>query len=166
MPWVKPTIDALARHHLSRGFASQWRRGDPDGADVLRVRNSSTIFVTPQPPLPGVWDLHVMWEFRRRPSDRDVVVFASSVGINVRRIPLSPEQPVCLVRYDVDHDRPYAAPGRVRLGRHLNILQPAPLGDRVHFPVPGDEPEWSVPTVIDLLLSESFFADLQSRMGT
>ena len=160
--WVKPAREALARHNLFRGFDGSWSRAE-DGVDVLRVRNSSRIYLQPSPKLAGRWDLHVGWELRRQPTGDGLVVYMSSLGVNAEGSDFAPEGRICVVRYDVDHGRAYNAPGRPWLGRHLNVLQPAPLADHVHLPIPGDEAEWSTPDLIDLLLCKSFFDDIRQR---
>jgi hypothetical protein len=67
------------------------------------------------------------------------------------------------VRYDVDNER--IGPGGGPLGAHLNVLKPAPLHDRIHFPaLSGSAHVWNVREVIDLFLAVEFVAELHERV--
>lgn len=160
LPWVRPVKEALARRNLVRGFRGQW--ATRDGIDTLHVYNSVPIKIRPLPALPGTWDVHISWTLRRAPRTGDVVVWQSSVGLNVVGASFARKARVCLVRYDVDNGRP--GPGLAPLGRHLNVHQPAPLDDNAHFAIPGEDDEWRVPQVLDILLSPQFLGDLATYL--
>jgi hypothetical protein len=163
LPWVRPVKKWLAAHNLTRGFRSRWNTGG--GVDELYVFNSVPINFTPTPALPGRWELHIRWTLRRNPADERFVVWQSSVGLSASGIEMARDagtDKICLVRYDVDHAR--IGHGVSGLGRHLNIHQPPPLGSHAHFAIPGDESEWNVPQVLEVLLSSSLFEDLDGRI--
>jgi hypothetical protein len=163
MPWVRPVKEWLASHNLTRGFRSQWRKAG--GIEELYVYNSAPIDFIPSPALPGRWELHINWTLRRIPSDERFIVWKSSAGISVSGIKMASDAgagKICFARYDIDHER--FGTGLSRLGRHLNIHQPPPLGSRAHFAIPGDANEWDVPQVLEILLSPALFQDLDGRL--
>lgn len=163
LPWVRPVKEWLATHNLTRGFRSQWRRAG--GIEELYVYNSAPIGFSPSPALPGRWELHINWTLRRTPSDERFIVWKSSAGISVSGIKMASDagtSRICFARYDVDHER--FGTGLSRLGRHLNIHQPPPLGSHAHFAIPGDASEWDVPQVLEVLLSPTLFQDLHGRL--
>lgn len=70
----------------------------------------------------------------------------------------------CLVRYDFDNDHPGPTLGAI--GAHLNILQPAPLDDSIHFPVLAEPNRaWRAREVLDVFLSDQFLSELRDRLG-
>jgi hypothetical protein len=69
----------------------------------------------------------------------------------------------CLVRYDVDHR--YNAPTGGFAAAHLNVLQPAKLEDRLHYPAIGLETAtWDVKAVLSFMVSQRFWDDLRDRL--
>jgi hypothetical protein len=162
--YVKEAKEALGRHKLHSGFKPEIVREPNSGVELLRARNSAPIHVPFKPPLSGWWSLHLSWTIRPIPRGTPIL-WNSSFGLNVRGVPFAPgDSTVCLVRYDVDNDRP--GPRSAPLGAHLNILQPKPLDDHVHFPVLAEAGRmWSVSEVLDVFLADEFVGDLRARLG-
>jgi len=162
-PYVKEAEKALRRHGLYAGFRDTIEREPDSGVEIFGARNTTPIDVRFTPPLSGRWSLHLSWRVRRIPRG-EPILWQSSFGLNVRGVSFAPtDDAVCLVRYDVDNDRP--GPGLGPLGAHLNILQPEPLDDHLHFPVLA-EPErvWSVSEVLDVLLAPGLANELRARL--
>ncbi len=161
--YVKEARNALQRHGLFAGFQNGKER-EADGVEVVAIRNTTPIEVLSKRQIAGRWSLHLSWTIRRVPRGQPIL-WRSSFGLNVRGLQFAPsEGAVCLVRYDVDNER--QGPGLEPLGAHLNVLQPAPLDDHIHFPAlaePGRK--WSVSEVIDVFLAEEFIADLRARIS-
>ncbi len=164
-PYVKEAAEALGRHKLYGGFEPKIGREPSSGVELLRARNSAPIHVPFKPPLSGRWSLHLSWTIRRILRGTPIL-WQSSFGLNVSGVSFAPaDNAVCLVRYDVDNDRP--GPGSIPLGAHLNILQPEPLDDHVHFPVLAEAGRmWSVSEVLDVFLADEFVSDLRARLGS
>ncbi len=162
--YVKQASKALARHRLYAGFYESIKSG-VDSVELIVVRNKTPIQVTFDPAVAGIWSLHLSWAIRPVPRGTPIL-WQSTFGLSVRNLPFAPSDgPVCLVRYDVDNER--VGPGLRPLGAHLNVLQPSPLDDRVHFPVlAGEGYVWQVGEVIDLFLDPYFTADLHARIGS
>lgn len=161
--YAKEATKALAHHGLAGGFRDKVAKG-LDSVELVELRNSSQIAVRLAPALAGSWWLHLSWTIRRVPRGAPVL-WRSSFGLNVRGVPFVPDPSgACLVRYDVDNER--AGPGLGPLGAHLNVLQPTPLDDHIHFPVLAPtERLWSVREILDLFLSAEFAKDIQARIG-
>lgn len=164
-PYVKEAAEALGRHKLYGGFKPEIGRELSSGVELLCAKNSAPIYVPFEPPLSGRWSLHLSWTIRRIPRGTHTL-WNSSFGLDVCGVPFAPgDSTVCLVRYDVDNDRP--GPGSAPLGAHLNILQPEPLDDHVHFPVLAEAGRmWSVSEVLDVFLADEFVSDLRARLGS
>lgn len=161
--YAKEAADALHRHGLYAGFQDGIKR-ETDSVELIEIRNTAPIDVQFKPSLVGHWSLHLSWTIRRVPRG-DPILWRSSFGLKVRGTSFAPDEgAVCLVRYDVDNDRP--GPGLDSLGAHLNILQPAPLHDHIHFPVlAGPEREWTVSEVIDVFLASEFVGELRELLA-
>lgn len=161
--YVKEADKALHRHGLYAGFRDRIKR-ETDGVELIALSNTAPIDVRFKPSLIGHWSLHLSWTIRRVPRGNPIL-WRSSFGLKVRGTSFAPaERMACLVRYDVDNDRP--GPGLDSLGAHLNILQPAPLHDHVHFPVlAGPDRRWTVSEVIDVFLASEFVGELRELLS-
>lgn len=160
-PFVKEASEALRHHHLSGGFRD--RTESEAGVEMVRIRNSAPIEIVEYGPA-GRWTLTLDWTIRRDPAGGPVV-WRSSIGLNVRGVKFAPDESVCLVRYDVDRARP--GPSLAPLGAHLNVFQPEPLLDRLHFPVlASPDHVWGVREVLDVFLATKFVADLHGCLGS
>src|SRR6202012_1568051 len=103
--YVKEATKALAHHGLAGGFRDKIAKG-LDSVELVELRNSSQIAVRLAPALAGSWWLHLSWTIRRIPRG-EPVLWRSSFGLNVRDVPfVSNPSGACLVRYDVDNERP------------------------------------------------------------
>jgi hypothetical protein len=163
-PYVKEALKALNRHRLHAGFRDDVQREPGSGVELVRARSTTPIDVTSNLAVKGRWTLHLSWTIRHIPRD-EARLWKSSFGLSIQGLRFAPAgHPKCLVRYDVDNDR--RGPGLGPLGAHLNILQPEPLADHIHFPVlAGPERRWTVSEVIDVFLADEFVADLRARLG-
>lgn len=161
--YVQEARKALERHRLFAGFHDSKER-EADGVEVVKIRNTTPIGVLSKRQLAGRWSLHLSWTIRRVPRG-ELILWRSSFGLNVRGLQFVPsEGAVCLVRYDVDNER--QGPGLEPLGAHLNVLQPPPLGDHIHFPALAEpDRKWTVSEVLDVFLAEEFIADLRARIS-
>lgn len=164
-PYVKEARSALHRHGLyAAGFRDEVERESQSGVELVRVSSTAPIDVTSKLAVPGHWTLRLSWTIRRIPPRREARLWQSSFALNVRGVAFASGSEQCLVRYDVDNDR--RGPGLEPLGAHLNILQPEPLCDHLHFPVlAGPERCWTVSEVIDVFFADEFVADLRTRLG-
>jgi len=163
-PYEKEAQKALNKRSLWAGFREAIER-EPGGVELLTLRNRTPIELPASSfNLSGRWSLHFAWSIRRVPGG-DAILWRSSFGLNVSDIALAPKgERVCLVRYDVDNDHP--GPGLGAIGAHLNVLQPAPLDDHIHYPVlAAAERAWSVSEVLDVFLSPQFVKELRDRLG-
>lgn len=163
-PWVVEATKALIRHGLHGGFLTHRDREPGSFAERTIVRNSTPIAVT-SITAAGRWTLNINWTFRRVP-DGQWMLWKSSIGLSVTDVSFVPNgETECLVRYDYDNDHPGPALGPI--GPHLNILQPTPLKDSIHFPVLSDDRQsWSVQEVLDVLLSDQFKSELLDCIGS
>lgn len=161
-PYIREASKALRHHNLPGGFRESLEK--EDGIEILEVRNSAPISINDYGAT-GRWTLHLAWTIRRDPATGDSVLWKSSIGLNVRGVKFALDEPVCLVRYDLDRERP--GPNLASIGAHLNVFQPDPLRDRVHFPVlAGSDRVWGVREVIDVFLAPEFVADLARCVGS
>lgn len=132
-----------------------------DHVDHWRI-SSKPILVTIDPTLEGAWILRMSWLFAPIPLG-DPEIVESSVGLYVHGAKRLGVDEVCLVRYDIDNDAP--GTGLAPLGPHLNVMQPGPLCDKVHYPVPGvDSAGWDVGSILDILLSGRLASDLVKHL--
>jgi hypothetical protein len=159
--YAREASKALRHHNLPGGFRERIEK--EEGVEMIGIRNSTPIPLKSYP-VAGQWTLHMAWTVRRDPAGGDSVLWRSSIGLNVRGVPFAPTRSTCLVRYDVDMGR--TGPNLAPLGAHLNVLQPEPLGDRLHFPVLAADRRWTAREVIDLFLSSEFTADMSKCIGT
>lgn len=159
----KQAVKALASRNLARPMRYDWVK--EDGVRMLSVKNTVGIEVKLARPLPGRWTVHLNWLFEPIPPDGELALLRASFGLNVTDL----TKPMVvatrnLVRYDVDNGR--LGPDGMKLGRHINVWQPAPIDDHVHFPVMGDSVDsWTVDEVLTFFLSESFADDLFGRLA-
>lgn len=158
---IKEAVAALKQRNLVYGFRSVTVR--ESGVPLLAVRNTTGIPVTLARPLPGRWSVYFNWLFLPIPPDGKYELLRSSFGLNVTGL-VGPaaQQNTTFVRYDVANDR--AGPEGT-LGCHINVWQPSPIDDNVHFPVPGlASNAWPVRDVLSFFLSESLADDLLGRI--
>jgi len=104
--------------------------------------------------LAGSWFVTSYWRFINDPVSNESVLQESSIGLNVSDDPYgicltAGADSACIARYDFDL--------RDKNPLHLNVLQPRPLGDRLHWRLPVDtEPtSWSPEKVFRHLLVDS-----------
>jgi hypothetical protein len=163
-PYVKEALKALHRHGLHAGFRDEFQREKGSGVELVKAHNTTPIDVTSKLAVKGHWTLHLSWTIRQIPRG-EAMLWQSSFGLSIEGLCFAPaDSRRCLVRYDVDNDR--RGPGLEPLGAHLNILQPEPLDDHIHFPVlAGPERRWTVSEVIDVFLADEFVAELRSRLN-
>ncbi len=137
-----------------------------DGVEMTKVRNTQPIPLPYGNSLPGTWEMHAEWLLRTLPGESRLVVWRSSVGLSVEGTSITPDgQSACLVRYDVDNQR--ARSGVAPRGRHINVLQPDPLMDHVHYPTFSESQDpWPVRTILELFQSQPFIDDLARRLGS
>lgn len=157
--YVRDASRALRHHNLPGGFRD--RIENEGGVELIGIHNSTPILLRDYP-VTGHWTLHISWTVRRDPVGGSIL-WRSSVGLNVREVPFAKDQAVSLVRYDYDLGR--AGPTLSPLGAHLNVLQPPPLHDRLHFPVMSVNGCWSVSEVLGLFLSPEFTDDIARCLG-
>src|SRR5207302_11154365 len=121
--------------------------------------------VLPNRPLPGRWYLTMRWLIAGDPGGGDAEVIESTMSLNVDESPLTDGLSTqCLVRYDVDHR--LTSPTAEFAAAHLNVLQSAPLEDRLHYPAIGFEiPTWDIKAVLSFFLSARLWDDLRDRLG-
>jgi hypothetical protein len=124
--------------------------------------SSKHIPITVHNKLEGQWTLRMEWLFTPIPRG-DPELLQSSVGLYVQGVKQIGASDVCLVRYDVDNKEPGTS--LAPLGPHLNVMQPGPLCDKVHYPVPGvDGTGWDVGSILDILLSARLAGDLVKHL--
>jgi hypothetical protein len=156
---IKEAKDALASRNLEQPLSTQCR--PVENVDHWKV-SSKPIPVTIDSKLEGEWTLRMNWLFTPIPLGEPEIV-ESSVGLYVRGAKRLGASEVCLVRYDVDNDAP--GTGLAPLGPHLNVIQPGPLCDKVHYPVPGvDGAGWAIGIILDILLSDRLARDLVKHL--
>lgn len=160
---LKEAMAALAAQGLVRAFRCEIVQ--EDGIEMTKVRNTQPIELPYGKQLPGRWDLHAEWLLRRVPGQTTLMVWRSSIGLSVEGGSVTPDgKRACLIRYDLDNAR--QGPGLGRLGRHLNVLQPEPLGDHVHYPTFDQSNEaWPVKDILELFQSSGFIDDIAKRLG-
>jgi hypothetical protein len=159
---LKEATAALAAQNLIRAFRCEIVR--ENGIEMTKVRNTQPIEL-PYGNLPGRWDLHAEWLLRGIPGQTTLVVWRSSIGLSVEGAGVTPDgKRACLVRYDFDNGR--QGPGLGPIGRHINVLQPEPLGDHVHYPTFHQSSDaWAVKDILELFQSTSFIEDIAKRLG-
>lgn len=159
----KEANTALAQRNLQRALRSDWIR--EGGVPMLSVRTTVRIPVVLARPLPGRWSVYFNWLFEPIPLGEELQLLRSSFGLNVADLASPTAQDVRnVVRYDVDNRR--QGVGGSRLGRHINVWQPAPIDDNVHYPVLSPSADtWSVEEVLSFFLSEALAGDLNGRLG-
>jgi len=151
---------ALASKGLQQPLSTQ--KVPRENVDHWKI-SSKPIPVTIDRALKGVWTLRMEWLFTPIPGGGDPEVLQSSVGLSVQGAKGLGSTKVCLVRYDVDNDAP--GTGLAPLGPHLNVMQPGPLRDKVHYPVPGiDGARWDIGSILDILLSDRLARDLVKHL--
>lgn len=159
---AKEAVAALGKHDLLRGV--RLYRVREDGVEMIQVRTTVRVPITLAKAIPGRWSLHLSWLFQPIPPAGEFELLRSSFGLNVAGL-TKPEltEDTSLIRYDVDNARP--GPAGSPIGRHINVWQPAPINDVVHYPVMDttDDP-WSAEEVLDFFLSESFAEDLEGLL--
>jgi len=160
---TKEANAALAHRNLRRAIRSEWV--PEDGIQMLSVRTTVAIPVQLPRQLPGKWSVHLSWLFQPIPPDGEFELLRSSFGLNVAGLARPATLEVRnLVRYDVDNGRP--GPGDGALGRHINVWQPPPIDDHVHYPtLEYTTDPWNVDEVLSFFLSESLADDLDGRVG-
>jgi hypothetical protein len=159
-PFAKEASKALRHYNLPGGFLDRIER--EDGIEMVRVRSTAPIELKDYAAA-GRWTLSLEWTIRRDPAGGSVL-WRSTIGLSVRDVPFAPEKSVCLVRYDLDRERP--GPGLGAIGAHLNVFQPDPIRDKLHFPVlacPGRE--WAVREVLDVFMAPEFVGDISRCLG-
>lgn len=162
---VREATKALIKYQLPGGFKlHRWK--EPGSFVELQKIESSPDIPVKSIPVKGRWFLHINWTFRRVPEEAEWILWQSSIGLSVTDVSFAKNGIMkCLVRYDYDCDHPGPALGPI--GPHLNILQPDPLKDSLHFPVLSDDRKsWSVEEVLDALLSDQFKSELQDCMDS
>lgn len=104
-------------------------------------------------PLSGSWTIGVDWRFRNNRDEQGAQLFSSSASLSVEHPDLCPARS-SIVRFDFDRDR---ASAQV----HLNVWQPEPLKDNVHWALPGrpDTP-WDDAAVLAYLLDGALVEEL------
>lgn len=157
---IKDARQALERRQLPRPLWAEIKR--PEQVEHWKI-DSREIPVTIDKALEGMWTLEMEWLFTPVPGGGHELR-ESSVGLYVQGARgLGPEK-VCLVRYDVDN---LASIHHPPLGPHLNVVQPGPLRDKVHYPVPGvASAQWDVERILDVLLSARLAADLVKHLSS
>lgn len=162
-PYVIEARKALAKFQLFAGFRNRVDRDD-DGVELIGLRNTVPIDVTLNPSVTGRWSLHLAWTLRRVPRD-EPIVWQSSFGLDVRGLPFGDtDRAVSFVRYDVDNSR--RGHTLAPLGPHLNVLQPPPMVDAIHFPtLSTSDGGWAVRDVLDFLLSSALAEELRGSIG-
>lgn len=160
---LKEATAALAAQNLIRPFRCEIV--SEDGVEMTKVRNTQPIELPYGGKLPGRWDLHAEWMLRGIPGQTTLVVWRSSIGLSAEGTGLTPDgKRACVVRYDVDNGRP--GPGLGPIGRHINVLQPDPLGDHVHYPTfDQSSAAWAVKDILELFQSPSFIEDIAKRLA-
>lgn len=163
-PYVVEATNALHKHELWGGFRPHREKEHGSFVELLKIETSSPISITTIPAA-GRWSLHINWTFRRDPEGGEWVLWQSSIGLSVADVSFVQNgKTECLARYDYDNNHPGPALGPI--GPHLNILQPDPLKDSLHFPVLSDDRKsWSVEEVLDALLSDQFKSELLECIG-
>ena len=159
----KQAAKALASRNLARPLRDDWV--EEEGVRMLSVKNSVAIEVKLARPLPGRWTVHLNWLFQPIPPDGELALLRASFGLNVAGLTKPPVAGTQnLVRYDIDHGR--LGPDGETLGRHINVWQPPPIDDHVHFPVmDGSTDPWTVDEVLTFFLSQSLADDLNGRLA-
>lgn len=135
-----------------------------EGREFWRAHNVARILV-PVRDVPGRWYLHMSWQCATEPVSGDGVLRVSSIGLNVDGPLTAGLSTQNVVRYDVDRR---ASERTDQFGAsHVNVLQPVPLQDHVHYAVFHDEShEWPVEEVLGFLVSDVLHDDLRKRMAT
>lgn len=159
----KEARKALAKRNLERGLRTD--RVREDGVQMLLVQTTVRIPVTLARPLPGRWSVHLNWLFEPIPPHRDFQLLRSSFGLSVAGLTDPAVSDIQnLVRYDVDNAR--LGPGGIPLGRHIDVWQPNPIEDNVHYPVPGENHGgWVVEDVLAFFFSDVLAEDLAGRIN-
>lgn len=152
---IKDAGQALIRRKLPRPLKHTIVRVDQ--VEHWKV-SAKDIPITIDRALKGVWTLEMEWLFMPVPGGGHEMR-ESSIGLYVQGAKGLGSDRVCLVRYDVDNLAPNTH--HPPLGPHLNVIQPGPLRDKVHYPVPGvASGQWDLQCVLDILLSARLAGDL------
>lgn len=149
------------RRHLLPGAVSITRGMTALSGQPLSVGTPAPVVIPDghMGKLPGSWTIRMNWDIYADPGEGSARVMMSSLSLSVAEIPLTSPVDRCLVRYDTN--RFADAPSRSHSAVHLNVLQPAQLYSKVHYPVFGlDHDMWPVREVLDFFLSEDLQNDL------
>ena len=159
---MKEAVAALGKRDLLRGVRAD--RVRQDGVEMVHVHTTVRVPIKPAKPLPGRWSVHLSWLFQPIPPTGEFELLRSSFGLNVAGLTKPAlAHGISLVRYDVDNVR--AGGAGSPLGRHLNVWQPPPIEDHVHYPaLHSTEEAWSVDQVLEFFLSESLAGDLEGLL--
>lgn len=138
--------------------------GREDAVPTWTIRNVNPIRPMTLRSLPGTWEIYAAWTLQPLLDSKTLALMRSSIGLNVSGLeaPALADK-VCLVRYDVDTTKTVDGPdGSPRpIGRHLNVLQPGPLSDKLHLPyIPHSLEPWPVDETVRLLSAPSLVAEL------
>jgi hypothetical protein len=159
---MKEAAAALGKRDLLRGVRAV--RVRENGVEMCHVHTTVRVPVKLAKPLPGRWSVHLSWLFQPIPPIGEFELLRSSFGLNVAGLTKPAlANDTSLVRYDVDNVR--AGSTGSPLGRHINVWQPAPIEDHVHYPaLDAREEAWGVDEVLDFFLSESLACDLEGLL--
>jgi len=151
---VKKQLDLLMRRYNFKSGAAEVSQYAKNGEEYWSAHVVNAYF---EASMPGTWYLTTYWRYKEVPSNhkgpKEVILAESSAGLNVTGGSLAtptPEAPLCIVRYDYDY--------RDELSSHLNVYQPHPLQDRMHWRLPLSDshgPAWAFGNVMKYILNDA-----------
>jgi len=160
-PYRREAVDAAAAAGLETPYFQPRDRRDDDlvRTTVWRSRD----LTVPLAEVSGHWTVYLSYDFQNLPGERDLRLVGTSFGLNVHEVPFTSEEPVTLLRYDYDLLLGPAQQDEPSVNVHINVLQPDPLRDGIHFPAFRTDP-WTVKDVMRWMTSRRLLADLQRRL--